>query len=159
MAAALAGAIPQAASAAMLDTMQVASVTPDILTDSTREVPGAPLVARVDLSDQRMYVYLDNRLMYTFAVSSGRGKYGTPTGRWNAYWLSPKHRSKKYHNAPMPWAVFFHEGYAVHGTTDVRNLGRPASHGCIRLHPDNAKTFFKLVQASGKESTLISVVR
>ena len=59
----------------------------------------------------------------------------------------------------MPWAVFFNGGYAVHGTTDVRNLGRPASHGCIRLHPDNAKTFFRMVQSSGKESTLISVVR
>jgi lipoprotein-anchoring transpeptidase ErfK/SrfK len=148
-----------AASAAMIDAMRVASITPDILTDSSREVPGTPLVARVDLSDQRMYVYLDERLVYTFPVSSGRGSYGTPTGRWNAYWLSPKHRSRKYNNAPMPWAVFFNGGYAVHGTTDLRNLGRPASHGCIRLHPDNARTFFRMVQTSGKESTLISIVR
>ncbi len=147
------------ASAAMIDTMQVASITPDILTDNTREVPGAPIVVRVDLSEQRMYVYRDERLVHTFPVSSGRGKYGTPTGRWNAYWLSPKHRSRKYNNAPMPWAVFFHEGYAIHGTTDLRNLGRPASHGCIRLHPDNARTFFKMVEASGKESTLVSIVR
>lgn len=158
-AAAIAVAGSDVASAAMVDTMQVASITPDILTDNTREVPGTPLVARVDLSDQRMYVYLDERLIHTFPVSSGRGKYGTPTGRWSAYWLSPKHRSRKYNNAPMPWAVFFHEGYAVHGTTDLRNLGRPASHGCIRLHPDNARTFFKMVQTSGKESTLISIVR
>lgn len=158
-AAAIAAATVLPASAAMVDTMQVASITPDILMDSTREVPGTPLVARVDLSDQRMYVYLDERLVHTFPVSSGRGKYGTPTGRWNAYWLSPKHRSRKYNNAPMPWAVFFHEGYAVHGTTDLRNLGRPASHGCIRLHPDNAKIFFKMVEASGKESTLVSIVR
>jgi hypothetical protein len=148
-----------AASAAMIDAMQVASITPDILTDSSREIPGTPLVARIDLSDQRMYVYLDERLVYTFPVSSGRGSYRTPTGRWNAYWLSPKHRSRKYNNAPMPWAVFFNGGYAVHGTTDLRNLGRPASHGCIRLHPDNAKTFFRMVQTSGKESTLISIVR
>lgn len=158
-AAAILAAGSDLASGAMVDTMQVASITPDILTDNTREVPGTPLVARVDLSDQRMYVYLDERLVHTFPVSSGRGKYGTPTGRWNAYWLSPKHRSRKYNNAPMPWAVFFHEGYAVHGTTDLRNLGRPASHGCIRLHPDNARTFFKLVEASGKESTLVSIVR
>jgi lipoprotein-anchoring transpeptidase ErfK/SrfK len=158
-AAAIVAATVFPASAAMVDTMQVASITPDILMDSTREVPGTPIVARVDLSDQRMYVYLDERLVYTFPVSSGRGKYGTPTGRWNAYWLSPKHRSRKYNNAPMPWAVFFHEGYAVHGTTDLRNLGRPASHGCIRLHPDNAKTFFKMVEASGKESTLVTIVR
>jgi lipoprotein-anchoring transpeptidase ErfK/SrfK len=159
LAAAMIAAGPDAASAAMLDYMQVASITPDILTDNSREVPGTPLVARIDLSDQRMYVYLDNQLIHEFPVSSGRGRYGTPTGRWNAYWLSPKHRSRKYNNAPMPWAVFFNEGYAVHGTTDIRNLGRPASHGCIRLHPDNAKIFFRMVQTSGKESTLISVVR
>lgn len=159
LAAALLATGPDAASAAMLDYMRVASITPDILTDASREVPGTPLVARIDLSDQRMYVYLDNRLIHEFPVSSGRRSYGTPTGRWNAYWLSPKHRSRKYNNAPMPWAVFFHEGYAVHGTTDIRNLGRPASHGCIRLHPDNARIFYKLVQTSGKESTLISVVR
>ena len=159
LAMAVAAVGPDMASAAMLDTMQVASITPDILTDNSREVPGTPIVVRVDLSDQRMYIYLDEKLTYTFPISSGRGGYGTPTGQWNAYWLSPKHRSKKYHDAPMPWAVFFNGGYAVHGTTDIRNLGRPASHGCIRLHPDNARTFFKMVQSSGKESTLISIVR
>lgn len=147
------------ASAVMLDTMQVGSITPDPLIESTHEVPGRPLVARVDLSDQRMYVYVDEKLVYTFPVSSGRKGYGTPTGKWNAYWLSPKHRSRKYNDAPMPWAVFFHEGYAVHGTTDLRNIGRPASHGCIRLAPENAKTFFRLVEANGKESALISIVR
>jgi len=148
-----------AASAAMSGYMQLASLAPDTLTDNTQEVPGPSIVARVDLSDQRMYVYLDEKLIHTFPVSSGRRGYGTPTGQWNAYWLSPKHRSRKYNNAPMPWAVFFHGGYAVHGTTDLRNLGRPASHGCIRLHPDNAKAFFRLVQTSGKESALISIVR
>jgi lipoprotein-anchoring transpeptidase ErfK/SrfK len=147
-----------AASATMSGYMQLASLVPDSLADNTQEVPGPSIVARVDLSDQRMYVYRDEKLVYTFPVSSGRRGYGTPTGQWNAYWLSPKHRSRKYNNAPMPWAVFFNGGYAVHGTTDLRNLGRPASHGCIRLHPDNAKTFFRLVQTSGKESALISIV-
>lgn len=147
------------AGAVMLDTMRVGSITPDPHTENVHEVPGPPLVVRVDLSEQRMYVYREEKLIHTFPVSSGRKGYGTPTGRWNAYWLSPKHRSRKYNNAPMPWAVFFHEGYAVHGTTDLRNLGRPASHGCIRLAPENAKAFFRLVEASGKESTLISIVR
>ena len=59
----------------------------------------------------------------------------------------------------MPWSVFFHGGYAIHGTTDIRHLGRVASHGCIRLHPDNAKLFFRLVQANGRDNTVITVVR
>lgn len=159
LAAALVAVSAHSASAVMLDTMQVGSITPDALIDNTGEVPGRPLVARVDLSDQRMYVYVDEKLVYTFPVSSGRKGYGTPTGQWTAYWLSPKHRSRKYNDAPMPWAVFFNGGYAVHGTTDLRNIGRPASHGCIRLAPENAKTFFRLVEANGKESALISIVR
>jgi lipoprotein-anchoring transpeptidase ErfK/SrfK len=131
--------------------------------EADRAAPAEPsvptVVARVDLSDQTMTVYVDERLSYEFKVSTGRSGYGTPTGRWNAAWLSPYHRSKKYHNAPMPWSVFFHGGYAVHGTTEVRRLGRAASHGCVRLHPANAKIFYKLVQEYGKENTLVSIVR
>jgi lipoprotein-anchoring transpeptidase ErfK/SrfK len=59
----------------------------------------------------------------------------------------------------MPWAVFFHEGWAVHGTTELRQLGRPASHGCVRLHPDNARIFFSLVREIGQQNTLISIVQ
>jgi len=55
--------------------------------------------------------------------------------------------------------VFFHGGYAIHGTTDIRRLGKPASHGCVRLHPDNAKIFFQMVKDFGMENTLITVVR
>jgi lipoprotein-anchoring transpeptidase ErfK/SrfK len=125
-----------------------------------REEPSVPkVVARIDLSDQTMTVYVEEKLAHVFKVSTGRRGYGTPTGQWAAQWLSPRHRSKKYHNAPMPWSVFFHGGYAVHGTTEVRRLGRPASHGCVRLLPANAKIFYKLVQANGKENTLVSVVR
>ncbi len=122
--------------------------------------PVAPaVVARIDLSEQTMTVYVDEKLSYVFKVSTGRRGYGTPTGQWNAQWLSPHHRSKKYHNAPMPWSVFFNGGYAVHGTTEVRQLGRPASHGCVRLQPSNAKIFYQLVQENGKENTLVSIVR
>jgi lipoprotein-anchoring transpeptidase ErfK/SrfK len=117
------------------------------------------LVARIDLSDQRMYVYVDEVLVDVFKVSTARKGYVTPTGRYRAQWLSRYHRSRKYDWAPMPYSVFFHRGYAVHGTTDLKRLGRPASHGCVRLHPANAKTFFNLVKVSGKENTIISVVR
>ncbi len=117
------------------------------------------VVARIDLSDQTMDVYVAERLRYTFPVSTGRGRYRTPTGHWRAQWLSPNHRSRKYNNAPMPWSVFFYRGYAVHGTTEVKRLGQPASHGCVRLHPDNARIFYELVRNNGKANTLISVVQ
>jgi len=154
---AVAGALP--ARAELLDGTRVASVEPPAQDETAVEKPSELVLARVDLSDQKMYVYVDQKLEHVFPISSGRGSYRTPTGRWNAAWLSRYHRSKKYHNAPMPYSVFFYRGYAVHGTTDIRHLGTPASHGCIRLHPDNAKIFYSLVSENGKDNTLISVVR
>ncbi len=123
------------------------------------ERPAQPVVfARIDISDQTMTVYVASEIAYTFKVSTAKAGYITPAGFYGVEWLSPKHRSRKYNNAPMPWAVFFHGGYAVHGTTEIRNLGKPASHGCVRLHPDNAKAFFSLVKQAGLEATLITVV-
>jgi lipoprotein-anchoring transpeptidase ErfK/SrfK len=49
----------------------------------------------------------------------------------------------------MPFTIFFHGHYAIHGTTEVKRLGRPASAGCIRLHPDNARALFELVKERG----------
>jgi hypothetical protein len=115
------------------------------------------IFATIDVSEQSMQVYVDSRLAYTFAVSTARRGYVTPPGFYRAQWLSPKHRSRKYDNAPMPWAVFFHGGYAVHGTTEIRKLGKPASHGCVRLHLDNARTFFALVKDAGVERSQIVV--
>ena len=126
---------------------------------SVAETPSPVLMARVDISAQTMQVFLGESLVETFPVSTGRMGYGTPVGDYQAQWLATQWRSKKYHNAPMPWSVFFHGGYAIHGTTEVWRLGRPASHGCVRLHPDNAKIFFQLVRESGLDSTRISIVR
>jgi hypothetical protein len=118
----------------------------------------AVVTAQIDISDQTMTVYVNQWLTHSFQVSTARRGYITPVGEYHAEWLSPKHRSRKYDNAPMPWAVFFHGGYAVHGTTDIRHLGKPASHGCVRLHPANARLFFALVKVVGKENSYINVV-
>jgi lipoprotein-anchoring transpeptidase ErfK/SrfK len=117
------------------------------------------VVARIDLSEQQMYVYVDDQFAYQWPVSTARARYVTPLGFYSAEWLSRYHRSRKYDWAPMPYSVFFHKGYAIHGTTEIKRLGTPASHGCVRLHPENAKIFFNLVKERGLEATLISVVR
>jgi lipoprotein-anchoring transpeptidase ErfK/SrfK len=116
------------------------------------------VVAVVDLSDQALSLEVSGELLHVWPVSTGRSGYATPTGEWRAQWLSPYHRSSKYGWAPMPWSVFFHGGYAIHGTTEVDDLGQPASHGCIRLHPDNAKIFYDLVESYGTGATLIRIV-
>jgi lipoprotein-anchoring transpeptidase ErfK/SrfK len=65
--------------------------------------------------------------------------------------------SRKYYNSPMPHSIFFYYGYAIHGTTDIRRLGGPASHGCIRLHPSHAATLYALVERNGRGNTRIEI--
>lgn len=117
------------------------------------------LVANVSLSSQTMTVSENGSLRYQWKVSTARNGYVTPQGSWKAKWLSRDHRSRKYDNAPMPYAVFFNGGYAVHATFDTKRLGRPASHGCIRLHPQNAAAFFALTSQYGLGNTRITVSR
>ncbi len=98
-------------------------------------------------------------VMYRWKVSTARKGYVTPRGSWKAKWLSRYHRSSKYDDAPMPYAVFFKGGYAVHATYDIKRLGRPASHGCVRLHPNNAAEFFALTRQHGLANTRIVITR
>jgi hypothetical protein len=108
----------------------------------------AKVQIRVDLSTQVMSVD-SARGSYSWPISSARDGYVTPPGQYGVESLQTMHRSKKYHNSPMPHSIFFYGGYAIHGTYDLANLGRPASHGCVRISPANAATLFKLVQEEG----------
>ncbi|WP_275783214.1 L,D-transpeptidase [Pararhizobium gei] len=119
----------------------------------------ANLTANISLSSQTMVVSQNGIVRYRWKVSTARKGYVTPKGSWRAKWLSRHHRSRKYDNAPMPFAVFFNGGYAVHATYDLKRLGRPASHGCIRLHPDDAAAFFSLASRNGLKNTRIVVTR
>jgi len=117
------------------------------------------LVARVSLSQQVMHVYHHGQLLYEWPVSTARAGKITPTGAWRPQFLSRNHRSSLYNNAPMPYSVFYSGNFAIHGTDQISRLGRPASAGCVRLHPSNARTFFEMVQAEGMAQTRVVVVR
>lgn len=118
------------------------------------------VVARVSISKQMMEVYHEGRKLFEWPVSTARNGKITPTGQWaGAQWLSRNHRSSLYNNAPMPYAIFYNGHYAIHGTDQVRKLGRPASAGCVRLHTSNAKILFNMVRAEGKENLRVVVVR
>lgn len=117
----------------------------------------ATLVARISLASQTMTVSENGIVLHEWQVSTARRGYVTPQGSWSAKWLSRNHRSRKYNDAPMPFAVFFNGGYAVHATFDLKRLGRPASHGCVRLHPRNAAAFFTLASQAGLQNTRIVI--
>lgn len=113
----------------------------------------------VDISEQKMNVYVEGHRKYTWKVSTAREGYSTPSGDYRPQWITRMHRSKKYHNSPMPYSVFYNGGYAIHGTRAVSKLGRPASHGCIRVHTSNARRLYKLVKKYGKKNVRIMVRR
>lgn len=109
----------------------------------------APLVAHVDVSSQTMTVYENGHPTYRWAVSTARRGKVTPRGTYSAKWLSRHHKSSRYNNAPMPYSIFFSGHYAIHGTNQTKYLGRPASAGCIRLHPEHAAILFRKVKQVG----------
>lgn len=115
------------------------------------------VVARVDISQQLMTVYHHGQPLYTWPVSTARSGKITPRGEWTAKWLSKHHKSSRYNNAPMPYSIFFNGHYAIHGTDQISRLGRPASAGCIRLHPDNAAVLFEMTRQAGLDNMRVIV--
>lgn len=124
-------------------------------------LPIAPARASVDVqidkSSQRMRVIVDGAIRYGWPVSTGRSGYGTPSGVFRPQSMARHWFSRKYYNSPMPYSIFFHHGFAIHGTTELRRLGGPASHGCVRLHPSHAAILFALVQREGPRHTRIRI--
>ena len=115
----------------------------------------AGVVARIDISDQMMTVSENGNIVYSWSVSTGRSPYRTPRGTFQPVRMHKMWYSRKYDNAPMPHSIFFYGGYAIHGTDAIASLGRPASHGCVRLHPSNARALYNLVMAHGRDNTRI----
>jgi lipoprotein-anchoring transpeptidase ErfK/SrfK len=117
----------------------------------------ANVLVRVDRATQTMEVAVDGASLYRWPVSTGRRGFGTPAGTFRPQRMAARWFSTVYYNAPMPHAIFFHGGYAIHGSYDIARLGGPASHGCIRLHPSAAATLFGIVQREGMHNTTITV--
>lgn len=109
----------------------------------------ATVAIDVDMSSQTMHVQSSSGASYDWPVSTAGRGYATPRGTYRVQKMEVMHRSRKYHNSPMPHSMFFTGGYAIHGTYAERNLGRAASHGCVRLSRANAATLFALVQNEG----------
>ena len=125
---------------------------------SALDAAQAGVAVLIQLSRQTMSVAVDGADLATWPVSTARRGYRTPVGRYRPYSLERMHYSRLYDDTPMPYSIFFRGGYAIHGTTDVRNLGRAVSHGCVRLSPDNARSLFELVQSHGRQNTTIEII-
>ena len=115
----------------------------------------AGIVVTVDKSAQRLSVAVDGFDRYEWPVSTARWGYHTPNGTYRPQRLERKWFSRKYDISPMPYSIFFNDGYAIHGSYEISHLGRPASHGCIRLHPDHAAILFGLVKANMDDTRIV----
>ena len=120
--------------------------------------PPPRLIITINKVSQKMTVELDGDTLYKWPVSTGAPGYETPSGTYRPFRLEKEHYSKEWDDAPMPYSIFFTgRGHAVHGSYHVKSLGRRASHGCVRLHPDNAAKLFGLVQKTGTSNTRVVV--
>jgi L,D-transpeptidase-like protein len=113
----------------------------------------------IDKSAQMMTVTVDGEDRYTWPVSTGRPGYDTPSGEFQPFRMERDHFSREWDDAPMPNSVFFTKiGHAIHGTFEAKNLGRPVSHGCVRLSRDNSATLFALVKEEGVFNTRVRLI-
>jgi lipoprotein-anchoring transpeptidase ErfK/SrfK len=141
----------------MKKAMIVAASLAAMLLGATAGTQAASLVAKIDVSTQTMTVSKYGQVIYRWRVSTARSGYITPRGTYRPQRLHRMWYSRKYDMSPMPYSVFYHGGYAIHGTNAVKRLGTPASHGCVRLDTANAATFYTLVKQVGAGNTRIVV--
>ena len=116
----------------------------------------AEIFIAINKSSQRMTVAVNGREQFRWPVSTGVDG-GPPSGHYQPERLERVWHSRRYNWSPMPHSIFFHKGYAIHGTYYLSRLGSRASHGCVRLHPAHAATLFVLVQRQGMGRTTIVV--
>lgn len=141
----------------MKKTVLMAAMLVAMLFGSSVQGWAASLVANIDVSSQTMTVSKYGEVLYRWNVSTARKGYFTPRGTYRPQRTERMWYSRKYEMSPMPYSVFFHGGYAIHGTGAVRQLGRPASHGCVRLQTANAATFYSMVREAGFGNTRILI--
>lgn len=118
------------------------------------------------LADRKLHVTLANGEVKTYDVAIGTQAYPTPTGQftirrivWNPGWVPPASKWARGKRArgpgdpanPMKVAkIFFKQpDYYIHGTGHVESLGTAASHGCLRMHPDEVAELGAAVMQAG----------
>lgn len=127
---------------------------------------GCPVFAYISRAEQKLTLYLNGTAVDQWLVSTGMSGFATPQmDQHVSSRVYNRYSSKKYPEGDynglgnMPYAVFIRGGFAIHGTPqgNWKRLGRPASHGCIRLHPSHALAFNRLVRENGSKNVWVLV--
>ena len=124
--------------------------------ESTPGANSPSVLVTIDKTTQKMTVSINGTKKYDWRVSTGRPGYSTPSGTYTATSMNEVWYSKEWDNAPMPHSIFFMaDGHAIHGSYEVKTLGKPVSHGCVRISPQNATTLYALVGKNGLKNTQV----
>src|SRR5499427_7855531 len=138
------------------ETADINPVNTQINSNSETQSTSVAVRINIDKTKQKMTVFLDGVEKYDWPVSTGRAGYSTPSGTYTATSMNEVWYSKQWDNAPMPHSIFFKkDGHAVHGSYEVKNLGKAVSHGCVRISPENATTLYALVKQNGLANTQV----
>ena len=143
-----------------------------------RQLSSAPVAAarpltttlrlQADLAERALYVWAGDSLLHMFPVAVGKPDHATPTGSftidrviWNPGWVPPDARWARGKRARGPQdadnpmqavKIFFREpDYYIHGTNRPETVGSAASHGCLRMRPEDAAELARLVMEHGGE--------
>jgi len=136
----------------------IAALIALVATLMLNEAAYANLQISINKSTQHMIVTVDGRRLYDWPVSTGGRGYDTPNGSFKPFRMEIDHHSDEWDDAPMPYSIFFTKiGHAIHGTDKQRNLGRPVSHGCVRLSVKNAATLWELVKQQKMANTTVEL--
>lgn len=112
----------------------------------------------VDKISQHMRVMVDGVQQYDWLVSTGGQGFDTPSGNYHIFRMEKEHFSVEWDNAPMPYSMFFTGiGHAIHGSYHVKALGTRASHGCVRLAPENAAVLWELITKAGFKNNTVTI--
>jgi lipoprotein-anchoring transpeptidase ErfK/SrfK len=144
--------IPDGSPGAATSSQEPSSSTPTEVPEQPTPIPAPALPERidearwidVDLSDQRLTAYEDDTPVHSFLVSSGLPATPTPVGRFRI-WIKLRYddmAGADYYIKDVPFVMYFHEGYGLHGVTWHGNFGHPMSHGCVNLPTEEAEWLF-----------------
>ena len=122
----------------------------------------ASLAMKIDIVvnkvTQHMVVSIDGVRTYDWLVSTGGEGHDTPSGSYHIFRMEESHFSQEWDNAPMPHSMFFTGmGHAIHGSFHINRLGTRASHGCVRLAPENATLLYELVGKAGYKNSSVVI--
>jgi len=124
--------------------------------------PTSALRIDINIPENRLRVYDGDSLVKVYRVSVGLPGHDTPDGEftidhaeWNPWWRPPArdwakddHVTPPGPNNPMGRVkLFFAPYYYIHGSPHVQDLGRPASHGCVRMMNHDVIELARLVHA------------